>query len=135
MNKHSVESIDEAHFDELLKQYPDVVPAKLLGLDTQRYETIPRLLQDQDEPKSLQKDQVATLVDWKLYVKLLRSFLVCIPRGTHRNPFFPAVRSTLITSCRFTNDQKLPRQIQTNSQSPRQPEQQRICRRNNKIWL
>ena len=68
--KHKFESIDPTTFDCLLQQYTDAVPQKLLGLDQQRYETIPRSLQEQAEPKSLSKVQVATLVDWKLYVHI-----------------------------------------------------------------
>lgn len=63
----SFENIDSATFDDLLSAYPDVVPAKLSDLDQQRYEKIPKALK-QRKPPDLEKDQVGTLVDWKLWV-------------------------------------------------------------------
>lgn len=60
-------NISSARFHQLLKQYPDVVPGKLRDLDEKRYRTIPtRLREHGEEPLLLTKDQVATLVDWKL---------------------------------------------------------------------
>lgn len=62
----SIETIDPATFDELLAVYPDVVPEKLSTLDKQRYEQIPDAIQKMERLKHLSKEQLSTLVDWKL---------------------------------------------------------------------
>lgn len=62
----SISEIDSGTFDELLNEYTDVVPSKLTKLDEQRYETIPHAVKKQKTNMSLSKEQVATLVDWKL---------------------------------------------------------------------
>lgn len=62
----SIEAIDPESFDKLLSTYPDVVPTKLSQLDKQRYEAIPDAIKNQTNPLFLTKDQVSTLVDWKL---------------------------------------------------------------------
>ena len=65
-SSESIDAIDPATFDDLLQQYPIIVPEKLFSLDKQRYETIPDSLKQQEGPAYLTKEQVATLVDWKL---------------------------------------------------------------------
>ena len=69
--KECFHNIDSNTFDSLLKEYPDVVPEKLSKLDEQRYVTIPGDLEQQLGLPSVSKDQLATLVDWKLYVALM----------------------------------------------------------------
>ena len=63
---HMLESIEPAAFDALLHQYPAVVQDKLANLDQQRYKTIPEAVKDRTDSPCLEKDEVATLVDWKL---------------------------------------------------------------------
>lgn len=67
MKEHEAYSaIDASTFDALLKQYPNVVPAKLAELDMERYETIPESLDKAHDGRYLTKEQVLTLVAWKL---------------------------------------------------------------------
>ena len=60
------QAIETTTFDSLLKEYPGVVPEKLSKLDQERYNTIPGLLRQRTGAAWLTKDEVATLVDWKL---------------------------------------------------------------------
>lgn len=54
-------------FTTVLGQYPSIVPAKLAALDEARYNSIPQRLKGSERDKpSLSKEEVATLVDWKL---------------------------------------------------------------------
>lgn len=64
---HDYRSITPSSFTKLLHQYPSVVPAKLTDLDEERYTSIPqRLGSTKGNRAALTKDEVATLVDWKL---------------------------------------------------------------------
>lgn len=65
------ERIEPAAFDAVLQEYPDVVPEKLSHLDDQRYNVIPTAVTNRTDGVSLSKEEVATLVDWKLYVPSL----------------------------------------------------------------
>lgn len=60
--------ISEDAFESILAQYPETVPSKLADLEEQRLSAIPaRLQQRKAEDKAyLTKEEVATLVDWKL---------------------------------------------------------------------
>lgn len=60
------EQIEPAAFDSILEQYPKVVPQKLSDLDEHRYNTIPIALKKRTDDVSLSKEEVATLVTWKL---------------------------------------------------------------------
>ena len=62
----TVDVIDPATFDEILLEYSDAVPEKLSELDKQRYVIIPEIIKKQKDSRFLSKQQVATLVDWKL---------------------------------------------------------------------
>lgn len=69
MNQNtSFEHIEEGAFYSLLEQYNDVVPEKLKELDEQRYHVIPDALMARAGDPHLLKDEVVTLVKWKLYV-------------------------------------------------------------------
>ena len=62
-------SISAKHFQHTLQQYSSIVPEKLIDLDEKRYNTIPNRLKLAKEAKTaveLTKDEVVTLVDWKL---------------------------------------------------------------------
>lgn len=61
------EQIGEGAFYSLLQQYQDVVPKKLNALDEQRYSIIPEALNARTGDPHLLKDEVVTLVKWKLY--------------------------------------------------------------------
>jgi hypothetical protein len=64
--KRAFNTITPDEFNNILAQYPSIIPDKLADLDRERYKTIPgRLEADADAP-SLSKDEVATLVEWKL---------------------------------------------------------------------
>ena len=72
------ERIEPAVFDAVFQEYSNVVPQKVFHLDDQRYNIIPTAVKNREEDVSLSKEEVATLVDWKLYVPSinhLRSFL------------------------------------------------------------
>ena len=82
------DSVDPSTFDKLLKEYPNVVPPKLTDLDEQRYETIPATLVKRASSGSpyLTKQEVAALVDWKLWVlpfSSLSSFANIMPSCSH----------------------------------------------------
>ena len=64
--KEAFNAIDPAAFDSLLREYPNFVPSKLSKLDHERYDNIPELLKQRPASVSLSKNEVATLVDWKL---------------------------------------------------------------------
>ena len=64
--KYSFDTIAPAEFNALLAKYKDIVPSKLTDLDKERYFTIPDLVEELDGHERLSKDQLATLVDWKL---------------------------------------------------------------------
>lgn len=88
--KERYENINATTFGALLEEYPNVVPAKLSELDHERYDNIPNRLSQRKDPKFLTKDEVATLVNWKLYVsrEFHRPFYVSIVRGDYREPSF-----------------------------------------------
>ena len=62
----TIEQIEPAAFDSILQEYPNVVPQKLFELDDQRYNIIPTAVEKRTGDVSLSKEEVATLVDWKL---------------------------------------------------------------------
>lgn len=62
---HRIDDITVDTIQQLLTDYPTTVPAKLHALDETRYEAIPSTLAARDE-LSLTKQDVASLVDWKL---------------------------------------------------------------------
>lgn len=62
---HAFDTIDRETFNALLNKYPDVVPSKLADLEEQRLVTIPSAVSSRD-PKYLTKEELATLMDWKL---------------------------------------------------------------------
>ena len=64
----SFELIDEEAFDSTLQQYDNVISERLKELDEQRYNVIPAAVKNRDEDPMLSKEEVATLVKWKLYV-------------------------------------------------------------------
>lgn len=60
-------SIEPDQFNTLLNDYNHAVAQKLVELDEERYTTIPKRLQEQPTGSAtLSKEEVATLVDWKL---------------------------------------------------------------------
>ena len=65
---NAFDHIDVTTIDSILKEYPNVIPAKLNQLDDQRYSVIPAAVKNRTEDASLSKGEVVTLVDWKLYV-------------------------------------------------------------------
>nr|OQO30999.1 hypothetical protein B0A51_01238 [Rachicladosporium sp. CCFEE 5018] len=68
MADFTFDGIDKGTFNSLLKQYPTCVPDKLGSFDEQRFNNLPGILAKRNgEGKVyLTKEEVATLVDWKL---------------------------------------------------------------------
>jgi hypothetical protein len=64
-----IDDISLSTLRDVLSRYPATVPEKLRELDTRRYDTIPAVVAAR-ETKYLTKDEVVTLVEWKLYVPL-----------------------------------------------------------------
>ncbi|KAI4920762.1 uncharacterized protein J4E92_008406 [Alternaria infectoria] len=63
-----IKTITLGAFKDVLSRYPAMVPEKLRDLDAQRYDIIRKAVAAQDESeKHLTKEQVVTLVEWKLY--------------------------------------------------------------------
>lgn len=67
-SQYAFDRISGSDFEDILSQYPDVVPSKLADLEEQRLSVIPGVLAERRaEGKAyLTKSEVATLVDWKL---------------------------------------------------------------------
>lgn len=86
-------SISKPTFNRTLARYSSTAPSKLLDLDTLRYETIPATLAKRTEEGEafLKKEEVESLVEWKLYVFIKTSI--------HS---YPSTRSPR------TNNQKAP---------------------------
>lgn len=66
MSHLQIKSISLSSINEVLSRYPVTAPEKLKGLDILRYDTIPSDVAAKDVPH-LTKDEVETLVEWKLY--------------------------------------------------------------------
>jgi hypothetical protein len=67
---YAFDRIAGSDFEEILLQYPDIIPARLAGLEEQRLSTTPETLAKRraEGQAYLTKAEVATLVEWKLYV-------------------------------------------------------------------
>ncbi|KAI4630604.1 hypothetical protein J4E80_001542 [Alternaria sp. BMP 0032] len=62
-----IKTITLGAFKDVLSRYPAIVPEKLRDLDAQRYDIIRKAVAAQEESeKHLTKEQVVTLVEWKL---------------------------------------------------------------------
>ncbi|KAI4628694.1 hypothetical protein J4E83_003247 [Alternaria metachromatica] len=62
-----IKTITLGAFRDVLSRYPAMVPEKLRDLDAQRYDIIRKAVAAQDESeKHLTKEQIVTLVEWKL---------------------------------------------------------------------
>lgn len=74
-NYLTFELISKDDFDEILSRYPETVPSKLADLDAQRLSILPARLREREAGGKayLTKDEVATLVDWKLSVSPIRT--------------------------------------------------------------
>lgn len=69
-----IKTITLGAFKDVLSRYPAMVPEKLRDLDAQRYDIIRKAVAAQEESeKHLTKEQVVTLVEWKLYVVIFES--------------------------------------------------------------
>jgi hypothetical protein len=65
MPSHAITSITLPTFNTVLARYPTAVPDKLRALDTQRYVAIPAAVAARADAH-LTKEEVVTLVEWKL---------------------------------------------------------------------
>jgi hypothetical protein len=70
MAQYAFDCISTHDLAEILSRYPDTVTSKLADLEEQRFTTIPAVLAERRSADHayLTKAEVATLVDWKLYV-------------------------------------------------------------------
>jgi hypothetical protein len=68
MSQYAVDRISNDDFEQILAQYPETVPSKRADLEEQRLLTIPATLKERKAKGNayLTKEEVATLVDWKL---------------------------------------------------------------------
>jgi len=66
MPSYHINSITKQTFEEVLSRYPSAAPEKLHDLDAQRYEAIPEAIAKPGGREHLTKDEVVTLVEWKL---------------------------------------------------------------------
>lgn len=69
MENLAFDTINLESFQELLKDYSNVLSTKLHELDKKRYKTIPEELarkQEMQETPEMTKDQLVTLMEWKL---------------------------------------------------------------------
>jgi len=64
-NHTAFDDIDASTFNEVLEQYPTVVPEKLADLEEQRLNIIPNALKERDPP-FLTMAELTVLMDWKL---------------------------------------------------------------------
>jgi hypothetical protein len=67
MSPLHIDNITLDAFNDVLSRYPSTAPDKLRDLDAQRYDTIPAQVAARQGDKYLTKDEVETLVTWKLY--------------------------------------------------------------------
>ena len=72
-SKYALHNISSDDFDDILSQYSSVVPQKLAELEKQRLTIVPVELakRKKDGKAYFTKQEVTTLVDWKLYVSSL----------------------------------------------------------------
>ncbi|KAK6440942.1 hypothetical protein LTR95_002836 [Oleoguttula sp. CCFEE 5521] len=68
MTDFTFDGVDKSTFNSLLEQYPTCVPDKLKSLDEHRFNGLPTVLAERKAEGKvyLSKEEVATLVDWKL---------------------------------------------------------------------
>ncbi|OQO02442.1 hypothetical protein B0A48_11969 [Cryoendolithus antarcticus] len=68
MTDFTFDGVDTSTFNSLLEQYPTCVPDKLKSLDEHRFKGLPAVLAERKVAGKvyLAKEEVATLVDWKL---------------------------------------------------------------------
>jgi hypothetical protein len=66
MPSHHINAITKQTFEDVLSRYPSAAPEKLHDLDAQRYDAIPATAAKPHGREHLTKDEVVTLVEWKL---------------------------------------------------------------------
>jgi hypothetical protein len=68
MSQYAFDRMSKDDFEQILAQYPEVVPSKLADLEEQRLSIIPAKLKERKAKGNvyLTKGELATLVDWKL---------------------------------------------------------------------
>lgn len=69
-SEHEFRAIDRTAFERTLERYRNTITPVEEGehLDTMRYNTIPGAVQARGQDAHLDKDELVTLVTWKLYV-------------------------------------------------------------------
>lgn len=76
-SQYAFDRISASDFEDILSQYPETVPSKLAELEEKRLSTIPAVLAERrsESQAYLTKAEVATLVDWKLYVHAIPAII------------------------------------------------------------
>lgn len=74
--RHRLATIDRATFERVLKHYNSSLFAAVDadGLDQQRYEEIPGAVARRQKEPHLEKEELITLVTWKLFVPFTPTF-------------------------------------------------------------
>ncbi|KAF1834994.1 hypothetical protein BDW02DRAFT_629995 [Decorospora gaudefroyi] len=84
MPRLHINTISLTTFKDVLSRYPTTVPEKLRDLDAQRYTTIPAAVAARPEDtKHLTKNEVETLVEWKLKHGTFRPTLLGLVRSNN----------------------------------------------------
>ncbi|PNS14029.1 hypothetical protein CAC42_6542 [Sphaceloma murrayae] len=99
--KYTFERITKADFDKLLAQYARVLPSKLQDLDHERLKVIPEQLQQRKKSKDgtyLEKDELVTLVKWKLSHGTFRPRLLSLATANTAVPTISRTAFALVPS-------------------------------------
>lgn len=76
MPQYHIDTISLSIFEDVLSRYASIVPEKLHALDTLRYDTIPASVLGRGQSAGLKKDEVVSLVEWKLCVTETRPSII-----------------------------------------------------------
>lgn len=76
---HRIDSVDKPTFEWILQHYSSspLMADDGSDLDDVRYRIIPEAVKDRNGDSFLTKDELVTLVTWKLYVTNTRPWLTC----------------------------------------------------------
>ncbi|KAG8631940.1 hypothetical protein KVT40_001080 [Elsinoe batatas] len=100
-NKYHWKAVAKSDFEKVLKHYPTIIPDKLKGLDQKRLVDIPKAThkrQNSEEGIHLTKDEVVTLVKWKLSHGTFRPRLLSLASSNNAIPATTAEAFALLPS-------------------------------------
>ncbi|KAF7195791.1 hypothetical protein HII31_02926 [Pseudocercospora fuligena] len=93
-SSHRIETITKTAFEEILGEYPHVIPDKLKDLDKKRYGMRPTT-PGKTPGRYFTKDQVVTLVEWKLSHGTFRPKLKQLVESNAEEDVISTTRSSL----------------------------------------